>query len=117
MTDLHSRTRDWAKSWKELYKYGDHYLSDAVYTGTERKLRTFHVIIFAVWVAFVWLSWIANQGRGTIRPFSLFTRDLGGVEVAFVAAFSLSKRRASRSASCSGVGVNVPGIEADKNDI
>lgn len=38
MTDLHSRTRHWAKSWKELYKYGEHYLSDAVHTGTENKI-------------------------------------------------------------------------------
>jgi hypothetical protein len=74
-------------------------------------------------VAIVWLSWAANQGRGTICPFSLFTRDLGGAEVALVAAFSFSKRRASRTASCSGVGVNFPGITvkdgtaAEKNEI
>jgi hypothetical protein len=38
MTDLHSRTRHWAKSWKQSYKCGDHYLSNAVFTGTENKI-------------------------------------------------------------------------------
>jgi hypothetical protein len=63
----------------------------------------------------VGLSWTANQGRSTIRPFSLLTREPRGVEDATgpgasVAAFSFFKRRVSRSASCSGEGENVPGM-------
>lgn len=60
--------------------------------------------------------WTANQGRVTIWPVSLFTRALGVVAdvasvLALVAAFCLFDRRASRSASCPCVGVNVPGSE------
>jgi hypothetical protein len=54
--------------------------------------------------------WTVNHGRATIGPFSKFPREAEGGDdavPALAAAFCFFNRRASRSASCSGVGVNV----------